>query len=488
MAENSKLTGIELNGVLYSLGKPVYEELDITLERFAELLGRDLYCPTLDSAPGSSTLNYTDTDGSTNTFQVGQPCRWVEGDAYRLAVCADITGTASEWLVLPVKVSELTNDAGYVSKTEMNAALTKKQDEISDLSTIRSNAAKGATALQSVPSEYVTETELTNKGYATSSSVNTAVSNLQTQLDTLVSGDASSAIESFNEITAFLDGVEDTETLEGILAGIETQIAAKADKSAAITSISRSGTTFTATRADGTTFTFSQQDNNTTYSFSSGTNGFTVTPSGGSAQTVSVTPSIANNVTYSGTLTSGQVAVLDGTAGKIKASGYTIASSVPSGAKFTDTTYSAATTSAAGLMSASDKSKLDGIASGATANAGTITGIKMNGASKGTSGVVDLGTVITAHQDISGKQDKGLKFNNVSASSWVGDSTYENYPYKCDLSCSGVTSSHFAEVVFDVEQAASGFYAPVCSTGTNIVTIWSSENTSITVPTIIITK
>lgn len=33
---------------------------------------------------------------------------------------------------------------------------------------------------------------------------------------------------------------------------------------------------------------------------------------------------------------------------------------------------------------------------------GTITGIKMNGASKGTSGVVDLGTVIT---DISGKQD-----------------------------------------------------------------------------------
>jgi hypothetical protein len=30
----------------------------------------------------------------------------------------------------------------------------------------------------------------------------------------------------------------------------------------------------------------------------------------------------------------------------------------------------------------------------------------MNGASKGTSGVVDLGTVITAHQDISGKADK----------------------------------------------------------------------------------
>lgn len=40
---------------------------------------------------------------------------------------------------------------------------------------------------------------------------------------------------------------------------------------------------------------------------------------------------------------------------------------------------------------------------GYTKNTGTITGITMNGTSKGTSGVVDLGTVITAHQDISGK-------------------------------------------------------------------------------------
>ena len=36
----------------------------------------------------------------------------------------------------------------------------------------------------------------------------------------------------------------------------------------------------------------------------------------------------------------------------------------------------------------------------------SITEVKMNGVSKGTSGVVDLGTVITAHQDISSKQDK----------------------------------------------------------------------------------
>ena len=40
---------------------------------------------------------------------------------------------------------------------------------------------------------------------------------------------------------------------------------------------------------------------NTTYTFANGTNGFSVTPSGGTAQTVTVTPSITNNVTGSGT-------------------------------------------------------------------------------------------------------------------------------------------------------------------------------------------
>jgi hypothetical protein len=51
-------------------------------------------------------------------------------------------------------------------------------------------------------------------------------------------------------------------------------------------------------------------DSNTTYTFANGTNGFTVTPSGGSAQTVTVTPSIANNVTGSGT--SGYIAKFSG--------------------------------------------------------------------------------------------------------------------------------------------------------------------------------
>lgn len=59
-----------------------------------------------------------------------------------------------------------------LSETSVNAvqnkvitqALNKKQDVISDLSEIRN---KAKSALQSVPSEYVTESELANKGYLT---------------------------------------------------------------------------------------------------------------------------------------------------------------------------------------------------------------------------------------------------------------------------------------------------------------------------------
>ena len=60
--------------------------------------------------------------------------------------------------------------------------------------------------------------------------VNEAVSSLQTQLNTLVSGNANDAINSFNEIIAFLDGIKDSQDLSSIIASIEQQIAAKMDK------------------------------------------------------------------------------------------------------------------------------------------------------------------------------------------------------------------------------------------------------------------
>lgn len=61
---------------------------------------------------------------------------------------------------------------GYID-TKMDS----KQDVIEDLATIRSGAAAGATALQTVPSEYITESELTNKEYTTTSQVVNLIDN-----------------------------------------------------------------------------------------------------------------------------------------------------------------------------------------------------------------------------------------------------------------------------------------------------------------------
>lgn len=212
MADSIQAKGLsfKIEGKTYDIDIPttIYDELGLGKERFAELLSRDLYCPTMNGAPTEATLTYADTDGSTNHFQIGQSCRWLDNGLYRIAIATNVTSTSITWYVLPVNVSELTNDAGF----------------------------------------------------------------------------------------------------------------------------------------------------------------------------------------------------------------------------------------------------------------------------------------LTEHQDISGKQDKSLKFTNLSAATWQSDATYADYPYRCDISCTGVTADMYAEVVFDIEQATSGEYAPLCETKAGVVSIWSSSNTAITIPTIIITQ
>ena len=667
MAEN--ITSLELNGIKYALGKSIYAELDLSLERFVELLGRDFYCPTLNSAPTSTTKTYQDTDESVNTFQIGQPCRWKESDGtYRLAVLADMTSSSATWYKLPVKVSELTNDAGYLTshqdishlatKTELN----KKQDTISDLATIRANAEKGATALQSVPSEYVTETELSGKGYATTSALNSglsgkvdkdgnkvlstndftnalkskleglsnyddttisnAVNKLRTDFDTLVSGDTTTAIKTFNEVIAFLDGITDTQDLESIIASIEQQIDTKQDKISDLETIRQGaakGATALQSYTEKYTGTYSKPSGGIpksdlasavqtslgkadtalqTHQDISGKadkSSLAAVATSGSYNDLTGKPTVDTSLSTSSTNAVQNKAVAVGinakytkpstgipksdlasdvqtslgkadTALQSYTEKYTGTYSKPSTGipktdlasavqtslgkadtalqSFTETDPVFSASAAAGIKS-SDISNWNS----KTSNTGTITGIKMNGASKGTSGVVDLGTVITSHQDISGKLDattaastylsktdaastylgktakaasattadsatkatqdgsgnvitstyatkadlsnvavSAPKFQNLSASTWVADTTYSDFPYKCTLSCNGVTGNDYAEVVFDVEQASSGTYAPVCETGDNTVTIWSSINTAITIPVIIITK
>ena len=61
---------------------------------------------------------------------------------------------------------------------------------------------------------------------------------------------------------------------------------------------------------------------------------------------------------------------------------------------------------------------------GYTTNTGTITGITMNGASKGTSGVVDLGTVITEHQSLTNYVQKSQTNGLLKNDGTVDTSTY----------------------------------------------------------------
>lgn len=57
-----------------------------------------------------------------------------------------------------------------------------------------------------------------------------ALSTLREDFDKLVSGDTTTAIKTFNEIIAFLDGIQDSQDLSSIIASIEHQITAKQDR------------------------------------------------------------------------------------------------------------------------------------------------------------------------------------------------------------------------------------------------------------------
>jgi len=81
---------------------------------------------------------------------------------------------------------------------------------------------------------------------------------------------------------------------------------------------------------------------------------------------------------------------------------------------------------------------------------------------------------------------KFLTFTNITASTWISDSTYTDYGYKCVLTCNGVTSSDYAQVIFNPAEADSGNYAALCLTDTNTVTIYSKVNNSISIPTIMV--
>ena len=104
----------------------------------------------------------------------------------------------------------------------------------------------------------------------------------------------------------------------------------------------------------------------------------------------------------------------------------------------------------------------------------------------------NMDTIDTTMKSISdtasGKGNAELIFTSKTASSWASDSTYSDFPYRCAVACTGVTASDVAEVVFNVDDAVSGNYAPVCQTYAGGVYIYSSASDSITIPMILVHK
>lgn len=175
--------------------------------------------------------------------------------------------------------------------------------------------------------------------------------------------------DSHNHTVSNIDGLQATLDLIGDVS-VSEQISEAFD--GAITGLSISGKTITYTKGDGTSGTLTTQDTNTVYTHPT-TSGNKHIPSGGSSGQIlrwSADGTAAwgedNNTTYSTFVKSGSGAK----AGLVPAPSTTAGTTkyLREDGTWTappNTTYSAATQSAQGLMSAADKTKLDGIATGA---------------------------------------------------------------------------------------------------------------------------
>lgn len=174
---------------------------------------------------------------------------------------------------------------------------------------------------------------------------------------------------------------------------------ANIDQSKAITSITRSGTTFTATALDGTKTTFDQQDSNTTYGVAtSSSNGLMSASDKSKLDGIAAGANKYTHPAYTAKSSGLYKVTVDGTGHVSAATAVTKADITALGipGQDTNTTYSDATTSAHGLMSAADKSKLNGIASGATKNVSTVKSFTLSASSWSSGSYTISDSLITA--------------------------------------------------------------------------------------------
>ena len=186
-------------------------------------------------------------------------------------------------------------------------------------------------------------------------------------------------------------------------------------KANAITGLSASGKTITYTKGDGTTGTITTQDTNTTYTAmtaSEATTGTATTARSITAKVLhdKITEVVEDNAYTHPSYTaksSGLYKITVDSSGHVSAATAVAKSDITGlGIPAQDTTYSAATTSTAGLMSATDKAKLDGIAEGANNYTYTLpnaTSSTLGGVKVGTNISVSSGAISVANGSTSTK-------------------------------------------------------------------------------------
>jgi hypothetical protein len=131
----------------------------------------------------------------------------------------------------------------------------------------------------------------------------------------------------------------------------------------------------------------------------------------------------------------------------------------------------------------------NGVISSVGGNETPITPYELPVASENTLGGIKIGSGLTINEDgVAEATVRGLMFENlvVSSEDWIEDDTYEQFGARADISCEGVTEEFFSDVVFGIEEAISGNYAPISKTSEGIVTIYAVDipEGDITIPTI----
>ena len=75
----------------------------------------------------------------------------------------------------------------------------------------------------------------------------------------------------------------------------------------------------------------------------------------------------------------------------------------------------------------------------------------------------------------------------VATNGWTGnDTTYSGFPYKANITCTGVTANHVPNVIFDYNELISGNFCPFADSSANTVSIYckTQPTATITIPTI----